>query len=95
MLLSLDEVAQLMRFAGQQREREREDRHSIDALTPREREILQALGDGLNTQTIAERFHITARTARNHVASILGKLGVHSQLQAVLFALRYDVIELH
>lgn len=92
-LLTLDEVVELLGFAGRQREQERADRRAIERLTPREREVLQALGDGLDSQTIAHRLNITVRTQRNHVASILAKLGVHSQLQAVLFALRYGVIE--
>jgi DNA-binding NarL/FixJ family response regulator len=36
--------------------------------------------------------HITMRTQRNHVANILAKLGVHSQLQALVFGLRYDLV---
>jgi DNA-binding CsgD family transcriptional regulator len=48
----------------------------------------------LDSQAIARRLDISVRTQRNHVASILAKLGVHSQLQAVLFALRYGVIEI-
>jgi DNA-binding NarL/FixJ family response regulator len=43
---------------------------------------------------MAERLHITLRTQRNHVANILGKLGVHSQLQALVFALRYQLVEI-
>jgi PAS domain S-box-containing protein len=94
-LLDVDEVADLLRFAGTRREREREHRQAIERLTPREREVLQALADGLSSQAIADRLQITTRTQRNHVANILTKLGVHSQLQAVLFALRYEVVELH
>jgi two-component system nitrate/nitrite response regulator NarL len=93
-LLALDEVVELLRFAGRQQEQERQHREAIARLTPREREVLQALGDGLDSQQIAARLHISVRTERNHVASILAKLGVHSQLQAVLFALRYGVIKL-
>jgi DNA-binding NarL/FixJ family response regulator len=93
-LLALDEVVELLRFAGRQQEQERQHREAIARLTPREREVLQALGDGLDSQQIAARLHISVRTERNHVASILAKLGVHSQLQAVLFGLRYDVIKL-
>jgi DNA-binding NarL/FixJ family response regulator len=43
---------------------------------------------------MADRLHITLRTQRNHVANILAKLGVHSQLQALVFALRYDIVEI-
>jgi DNA-binding NarL/FixJ family response regulator len=56
--------------------------------------VLQALADGLDNRQVAERLHITIRTQRNHVASILTKLDVHSQLQALVFALRYGVVEI-
>jgi DNA-binding NarL/FixJ family response regulator len=93
-LLPVDEVVELLKYAGRSREREEQDRRSIESLTPREREVLQALADGLDTQAAARRFHISVRTQRNHVASILAKLGVHSQLQALVFALRHDIVEI-
>jgi PAS domain S-box-containing protein len=93
-LLGADELADLLHFAGHRREQERADRQAIERLTPREREVLQALAGGLDSQAVADRLHITLRTERNHVASILSKLGVHSRLQAVLFALRYAIVEL-
>ena len=93
-LLPLGEILELLRFASSQREREHDDRQAIAQLTPRECEVLQALADGLNTHQIAERLHISIRTARNHVASILAKLGVHSQLQALVVALRYQIVEI-
>jgi DNA-binding NarL/FixJ family response regulator len=93
-LQSMDEVVDLLRFAGRRREREREDRLAIEQLTAREREVLQALADGLDSQAIADRLHITIRTERNHVANILAKLDVHSQLQALVFALRYQLVEI-
>ena len=55
--------------------------------------MLKALAAGLDGQTIADRLGISIRTERNHVARILNKLGVHTQLQAVLFALRYGLID--
>jgi DNA-binding NarL/FixJ family response regulator len=90
----VDDVVDLLRFAGRRREREREDRLAIEELTAREREVLQALADGLDSQAIADKLHITIRTERNHVANILAKLGVHSQLQALVFALRYQLVEI-
>jgi PAS domain S-box-containing protein len=93
-LLPLHEVVELLRFAERQTDQERQDREGIAALTPRERQVVQALGEGLDSQQIADRMRITIRTERNHVANILTKLGVHSQLQAVLVALRYGAIEL-
>jgi DNA-binding NarL/FixJ family response regulator len=92
-LMPLDEVLDLLRFAGRQREQEEQDRTAIDRLTPREVEVLQALAEGLDSQAVANRLYISIRTERNHVASILAKLGVHSRLQALVFALRYGVVD--
>jgi DNA-binding NarL/FixJ family response regulator len=64
------------------------------AFTQREREVLQLLAEGLDSQAIADRLHITLRTERNHIANILTKLDVHSQFQAVVFAMRYDVVKI-
>jgi DNA-binding NarL/FixJ family response regulator/signal transduction histidine kinase len=91
-LLPLGEIMELVSLAGRQRELERDDRAAIAHLTPRERQILQALADGLNSQQVAHRLHISIRTARNHIARILAKLDVHSQIQAVLVGLRYGVV---
>jgi DNA-binding NarL/FixJ family response regulator len=93
-LMPLEEVVELLRFAGTRREEEHEARRSAESLTPREREVLQALAEGLTSEGIAERLDISLRTERNHMASILSKLGVHSQLQALVFALRHGVVEI-
>jgi DNA-binding NarL/FixJ family response regulator len=92
-LVPLEEVVDLLRLAARQRDREREDRQAIERLSRRELEVLQLLAEGLGSKEIADRLFITVRTERNHVASILAKLGVHSQLQAVLFVLRYGIVE--
>jgi PAS domain S-box-containing protein len=92
-LLAGQEIVELLRFASDRREQEREDRQAIASLTHREREVLKALAAGLDAQTIADTLVISIRTERNHVARILNKLGVHTQLQAVLFALRYELID--
>ena len=92
-LIPLDEVVELLRFAGRRREEEQQDRAAIASLTPREVEVLHALAKGLDSQGVADLLHISLRTERNHVASILGKLGVHSQLQALVFALRHGVVQ--
>lgn len=94
MLIPLEEVVELLRYAGQLREQEHTDRQAIDRLTRRERGVLQLLAEGLDSQAIADRLHITLRTERNHIANISTKLDVHSQLQAVVFALRYDVVKI-
>ncbi|MEA2159011.1 MAG: hypothetical protein QOD66_1391 [Solirubrobacteraceae bacterium] len=92
-LFSMEEISELLRFARIGDRRERADRAAIEELTPREREVLQGLADGLASQALADRLHISIRTERNHVSNIAAKLGVHSQLQALVFALRYGVVE--
>ena len=92
-LMPLDEVVELLRFAGRRRERELDERRLIESLTPREREVRQLLAAGLDSVAIARRLHISPRTQRNHVANILAKLEMHSQLQAVVFALRHGVVQ--
>jgi PAS domain S-box-containing protein len=93
-LLPLEKVVELLRYSSTRREEEHAARQAIEKLTPREIEVLQALAEGLDSEGIAERLNIALRTERNHMASILKKLGVHSQLQALLFALRQGVVEI-
>jgi PAS domain S-box-containing protein len=93
-LLPLSEVVELLRFAGTRRKEEHEARQALAQLTPREREVLQALAEGLDGREIAERLRISVTTERNHTARILAKLGVHSRLQALVFALRYGAVKI-
>jgi PAS domain S-box-containing protein len=91
-LMASAEVVELLRLAARRRERELEDRRALDRLTARERQVLQLMADGLDHHEAAARLHVSPRTQRNHVANILAKLRVHSQLQALLLALRYGVV---
>lgn len=59
------------------------------ALTEREQQVFGLLCAGLGPQAIAGRLGITVNTARGHVKSILAKLEVHSQLEAVVLAGRH------
>ena len=93
-LLSQEELIALLRLAGQSREEEREARASIEQITPREREVLQALAEGLSNKEIAAKLHVSVDTERTHMMNILNKLGVHSRLQALLFAARHGLIEI-
>ena len=72
----------------------RDARASIEQLTPRELQVLKALAQGLSNKEIAERLHMSVDTERTHMMNILNKLGVHSRLQALLFAARHGLIEL-
>jgi DNA-binding NarL/FixJ family response regulator len=70
-----------------------DERKMMEPLTPRELEVLRALTEGLSTPDICERLFIAPNTLRTHVQNIMGKLRVHSKLEAVAFALRYRLVE--
>jgi DNA-binding NarL/FixJ family response regulator len=65
----------------------------VETLTPRESEILRALVEGMPSRTICERLFISPNTLRTHIQNIMGKLRVHSKLEAVAFALRHGLVE--
>ncbi|MEU4805591.1 LuxR C-terminal-related transcriptional regulator [Actinosynnema sp. NPDC023587] len=60
----------------------------VDRLTPREREVLTALGEGLTATDIAGADRVSVATVRSHIRALLRKLGVTSQLSAVALARR-------
>jgi DNA-binding NarL/FixJ family response regulator len=61
-------------------------------LTPREREVLTRLARGESTASLAKAMGVTRSTARSHVQSVLTKLGVHSQREAVIEAARSGLV---
>src|SRR5256714_10954640 len=68
--------------------RDRAEPRQVEPLTPRETEVLRALTEGLSTPEICERLFIAPNTLRTHVQNIMGKLRVHSKLEAVALAPR-------
>jgi non-specific serine/threonine protein kinase len=62
------------------------------SLTPREREILRLVADGLTNQEIADAIHISLRTAQTHVANILAKLGLPSRAAVAAYAVRHGLV---
>jgi DNA-binding NarL/FixJ family response regulator len=58
----------------------------FESLSPREREILTCLAEGLGNAEIAERLSISEKTVRNHVSNLFDKLGVWTRAQAIVFA---------
>lgn len=65
---------------------------TASTLTARELEVLQRLGDGMSTVDIASAMYVSINTVRNHVQSIMQKLGVHSRLEAVAHGVRAGLI---
>ncbi len=93
-LLSPNEIIEMLRMVSRKRQEEHESQKAIDQLTPRERQTLQALAEGLDSKDIAEKLKITVETERTHMVNILNKLGVHSRLQALVFAARHGLVEI-
>lgn len=63
--------------------REDQGHRRLAALTPRERDVLACLADGLSRAEVATRLHLSPNTVRTHVQSILAKLRVNSSVAAV------------
>ncbi len=62
------------------------------ALTPREREILTLVADGLNNTEIAARLHVGRATVKTHLLHVFEKLGVNDRTAAVVTALKQGII---
>jgi DNA-binding NarL/FixJ family response regulator len=65
----------------------------IEALSPREMEILHLVAKGLNNKEIAGQLVITEGTVKNHLSNILGKLNARDRMQAVLRAREYGILD--
>jgi len=85
-------LARLLPQVARERERRRDAQLLLSQLTDREREILVLLSEGLRNDDIAARLFISPQTVQTHVRNLLGKLGMHSKLEAVAFAVRNGAI---
>jgi DNA-binding NarL/FixJ family response regulator len=68
---------------------------SVTSLSQREVEVLQMFADGLSTVEVGQRLFISAKTVKNHLASIYEKLDARDRTQAVLTAVRMGIIRLN
>jgi pimeloyl-ACP methyl ester carboxylesterase/DNA-binding CsgD family transcriptional regulator len=76
---------EVLNFLGPQVPAPGEDA-AFASLSPREREILALITEGLGNAQIAERLSISEKTVRNHVSHLFDKLGVWTRAQAIVFA---------
>jgi DNA-binding NarL/FixJ family response regulator len=93
-LISAADAVELARAAERYEQQDRALAAGVAELTPREKEILRALADGLSDKEIADRLFIGDKTVRNHVTSLLGKLGADSRLQALVIAIRHGIVRI-
>ncbi len=63
----------------------------IATLTPREREVVSLVCEGLRNKQIADRLFISNTTVRHHLTSIFSKLGISDRLELVIFAYRHGL----
>ena len=77
-----DEVLEFLGIRGSTRGED----PAFASLSPREREVLALITEGLGNAQIAERLSISEKTVRNHVSNLFDKLGVWTRAQAMVFA---------
>lgn len=70
------------------------DMELVDPLSPREIEILRIVASGASNKEIAEMLFISEGTVKNHLSSILSKLGVRDRMQAILKAKELGIINI-
>ena len=93
-LFTPSQIIELLRAEGDHLEKQRNAQSALRHLTPREVEVVRVLAEGLSDKEAADRLCIASKTIRIHVANILGKLGLESRLQLVLFAARHGLVDL-
>jgi NarL family two-component system response regulator LiaR len=65
----------------------------VSTLSQRERDVLKLVTAGYSNQRIAAAYFLSMHTVRTHVQSILVKLGVHSKLEAAIFAIQHRLVQ--
>ena len=65
----------------------------LESLTPREKEVLRLMAEGVSSREIASKLGISYTTVRTHIRSLGAKLGVHSKLQAIVKARELALVE--
>ena len=64
-----------------------------ESLTPREKEVLRLLSEGLSARQMARRLELSERTINTHVANVYRKLAVSNRVQAVRQAIRLGLVQ--
>ena len=89
-----DNIAEIKTSRGNTLHNEELDEHGDIILTPREREIVQAIALGLSNKEIAEKLFLSIHTVTTHRRNISSKLNLHSSSSITLYAVMHGIISL-
>jgi DNA-binding NarL/FixJ family response regulator len=89
-LVPARQLAKLLARRREQSRRSEEHARRLDSLTPRERQILSLMTEGMDNRDIARELNISYTTVRSHVRHLLSKMGARSKLEAVVRAAEWD-----
>jgi two-component system NarL family response regulator len=85
----------LNEFNSLAKKAEERQQYPAPALTSRELEVLKLVAKGMSNREIAEELFISENTVKNHVRNILEKLHLHSRMEAVIYAVRERLLDIH
>ncbi len=92
-LVPARQLAALLTRRREQAQRRAERSRQLDSLTPRERQVLGLMAEGMDNREVALRLRVSYATVRSHVRHLLGKLGARSKLEAVVRAADWGLPE--
>jgi len=85
----------LNEYTSLARRAEEKQQFPTPALTQRELEVLKLVAKGQSNREIGEELYISENTVKNHVRNILEKLHLHSRMEAVIYAVRERLLNIH
>jgi RNA polymerase sigma factor (sigma-70 family) len=92
-LVPARQLAALLARRREQAQRQAERSRLLESLTPRERQILGLMAEGMDNRDIARQLGVSYTTVRSHVRHLLSKLSAHSKLEAVVKAAEWGLPE--
>jgi DNA-binding NarL/FixJ family response regulator len=81
-------------FTAEKVEKRDHERQKIDSLTPREKQMICSIGEGMSNKEITKNLSISESTVRHHLSSIYSKLEVKDRLGLVIYAYKFGLIKI-